>query len=147
MIMSAVESGPGDPGYNARIVEEFQANQGHVGGRWADTTLILLHHIGAKSGIERVTPIAYSDQGEGRYAVWAANGGSPAHPDWYYNLKASPTIKVEVGPETFTVVAQELDGIAHAQLWPKLVAQYPSLGEIQAGATRQFPLFLLTRQD
>jgi len=143
--MSDRPSGASD--YNTTIIEEFRANQGRVGGTWAGITLILLHHIGAKSAIERVTPLAYSLQAEGRFAVWAANGGSPDHPAWYHNLKAHPRVTVEVGNQTFTVLAEELDGITRAQLWPKLVAQYPSLGEIQATTTRQFPVFLLTRQD
>lgn len=133
--------------YNARIVEEFRANGGRVGGPWAGTTIILIHHIGAKSGIERVLPLGCSPGGEGRFAIVASNGGSPTHPDWYYNLKANPRIKVEVGPRTFTVLAEELDGAARAGLWPKLVAQYPSIGEYQARTTRQIPVFMLTRQD
>ena len=94
--------------YNTTIIAEFRANQGRVGGMWEDTTLILIHHIGAKSGIERVTPVACSPQSEGRFAIWAANGGSPTHPNWYYNLKAHPRITVEVGTQTFTVLAEEL---------------------------------------
>jgi deazaflavin-dependent oxidoreductase (nitroreductase family) len=137
----------GTSDYNTKIVEEFRANQGHVGGPWEGVTLILLHHIGAKSGIERVIPLAYSAQPDGRFAIWAANGGAPAHPAWYHNLKAHPTIQAEVGSQTFTVVAEEMLGDARAQLWPKLVAQYPSLGETQDKTTRQFPLFVLTRQD
>ena len=140
--------------YNTEIIEEFRANQGGVGGMWTGTTLILLHHIGAKSGIERVTPAACSPQGEGRFAIWAANGGSPTHPNWYYNLKAHPRITVEVGAQAFTVLAGELGGTARAELWPKLVAEWPKpvagspdLGAAQARTTRQFPVFLLTRQD
>ena len=65
--------------------------------------LILLHHIGARSGIERVSPLGCFPQADGRFAIVASNGGSPTHPDWYYNLKASPKIKAEVGAQTFTV--------------------------------------------
>jgi deazaflavin-dependent oxidoreductase (nitroreductase family) len=60
---------------------------------------------------------------------------------------ANPRIKVEVGTQTFTVLAEELDGAARAGLWPKLVAEYPSVGEFQARTTRQIPVFMLTRQD
>ena len=140
--------------YNTEIIKEFRANQGRVGGMWTGTTLILIHHIGAKSGIERVTPVACSPQRGGRFAIWAANGGSPTHPNWYYNLKAHPGITVEVGTQTFTVLAEELGGTARAELWPKLVAEWPKpvagspdLGAAQARTTRQFPVFLLTRQD
>jgi len=140
--------------YNTEIIKEFQANQGRVGGPWAGITLILIHHIGARSGIERVTPVARSSQEEGRFAIWVANGGSPTHPNWYYNLKAHPKITAEVGAQTFTVLAEELGGTARAELWPKLVAEWPKpvagspdLGAAQAGTTRQFPVFMLTRQD
>jgi deazaflavin-dependent oxidoreductase (nitroreductase family) len=138
-------SGPND--YNTKIIEEFRANGGRVAGPWTGITLILVHHIGAKSGTERVSPLAYSAQGDGRFAIWAANGGSPTPPNWYYNLKAGPRIKVEVDTRTFTVLAQELDDTARAELWPKLVTQYPQLGETQDKTTRQIPVFMLTRQD
>ena len=133
--------------YNTKIIEEFRANQGRVGGPWAGTTLILIHHIGAKSGIERVLPLACSPQGDGRFAIVASAGGSPTHPDWYYNLKANPRIEAEVGTQTFTVLAEELDGAARAALWPKLTAEAPSLGEFQAKTARQIPVFMLTRRD
>ena len=130
--------------YNTKIIEEFRANQGRVGGPWAGTTLILVHHIGAKSGIERILPLGCFRQGDGRFVIVASNGGSRAHPDWYYNLKANPRITVEVGSQTLTVLAEEVDGTARAELWPKLVAQYPTVGEHQAKTARQIPVFMLT---
>jgi len=133
--------------YNTKIIEEFRANQGRVGGPWADTTLILIHHTGARSGIQRVLPLGCFPRGDGRFAIVASNGGSPAHPDWYHNLKANPRIMVEVGAQTFTALAEELDDTARAELWPKLVASAPNLGEYQARTARQIPVFMLTRQD
>jgi deazaflavin-dependent oxidoreductase (nitroreductase family) len=132
--------------FNTKIIEEFRANEGRVGGPMAGTTIILVHHIGARSGIERVSPLACSPQGDGRFAIVAASGGSPTHPDWYHNLKANPMITVEVGTQTFTARAEELDDIARAELWPKLVAESPSVGEFQARTTRQIPVFMLIRQ-
>jgi len=111
--------------YNTGIINEFRANQGRVGGPWAGITLILIHHIGARSGIERVTPVAYHPQPGGRFAIWAANEGAPTHPNWYYNLKAHLRITAEVGAQTFTVLAEELGGTARAELWLKLVSAYP----------------------
>ena len=133
--------------FNSRIIEEFRANEGHIGGSFAGTPMILVHHIGARSGIERVTPLACSHQGEGRFVVVASNGGSPDHPAWYHNVKASPVITVEVGTQTFGVLAEELQGAARAELWPRLVAEFPAVAEHQAKTTRQIPVFLLTRQD
>lgn len=133
--------------YNTKIIEEFRANSGRLGGEWAGTTLILIHHTGARSGTERVTPVGCFPLSNGRFAVVASNGGSPAHPGWYYNLKADPRITAELGSESFTVLAEELAGTARAELWPELIARYPALGEHQARTTRQVPVFLLTRQD
>ena len=133
--------------YNTKIIEEFRANEGRVGGPWAGIPLILIHHVGAKSGIERVTPLGCFPQPDGRFAIAASHGGSPAHPDWYHNLKAHPVIQAEIGAQTLTVLARELDDTARAQLWPRLVAEHPTLGEHQAKTTRQVPVFLLTRRD
>ena len=133
--------------YNAAIIQEFRATGGHPGGEWAGTPMILIHHVGAKSGIERVTPLGCLPLGDGRFAVVASSGGSPAHPAWYHNLLAHPVISVEVSSETFTVVAEELDPAARAGLWPTLVARFPTVGQYQASTTRQIPVFILTRQD
>jgi deazaflavin-dependent oxidoreductase (nitroreductase family) len=133
--------------YNAKIIEEFRANEGRVGGPWEGIPLILVHHVGAKSGIERVTPLGCFPQGDGRFVIVASDGGSPTHPNWYHNLKANPRINVEVGAETFTVLAEELEGAARAELWSKVVAEAPQVGEAQTRIARQIPVFMLTRQD
>jgi deazaflavin-dependent oxidoreductase (nitroreductase family) len=133
--------------YNAGIIEEFRAHQGRVSGPWAGIPLILIHHVGARSGTERVTPLAYHSQPGGRLVIWASNGGSPAHPNWYHNLKAHPAVTVEVGTRAFTVLAQEVDGTDRPELWTELVAAYPQLADAQAKTTRRFPLFLLTREE
>jgi deazaflavin-dependent oxidoreductase (nitroreductase family) len=133
--------------FNRKIIEEFRANEGRVGGPFDGVTVILLHHVGARSGIERVSPVACSVQGDGRFAVVAANGGSPRHPGWYHNLKAARRVTVELGTETFTVLAEEVDGSAHAELWLKLVAEFPHIAEFQTRAPRRIPLLILTRQD
>ena len=136
------DSGPG--AYNAQIIRQFRANNGRVGGPWTDTTLVLVHHVGARSGIERVTPLASFPQGGHRYVIVASNGGSPKNPEWYRNLKANPRITLEVGTQTFEAVAERLDDTARAELWPTLVAQAPQLGEFQRRATRRIPVIMLT---
>ena len=73
--------------FNESVVAEFRANRGRVGGDLADTPIILIHHIGAKTRTERVTPLAYRSQPGGRLVIAASNGGSPTHPAWYHNLK------------------------------------------------------------
>lgn len=135
----------GSSDFNTKVIEEFRANQGRIGGSLAGTPMILIHHIGAKSGTERVTPLACNLRPDVRFAIVASNGGSPAHPAWYYNVKAHPRITVELGPQTFTVVAEELDDTARAELWPTLIADAPDLGEHQAKTMRKIPVFMLTR--
>jgi deazaflavin-dependent oxidoreductase (nitroreductase family) len=138
------DTGPDEASaFNAKIIEEFRANQGRVGGPLAGTPMILIHHVGARSGTVRVTPLACNPRPDGNVAIVASNGGSQAHPGWYHNLKANPTITVELGTRTFAVVAEELDDAVRAELWPKLVAESPAIGEHQAKTTRQIPVFML----
>lgn len=132
--------------FTENVIAEFRANRGRVGGDLADTPIILIHHIGAKTRTERVTPLAYTSQTDGRLVIAGSNGGSPKHPAWYYNLKAQPVIVVELGAETFTALAEEVTGAAHAALWPQLVAASLALGEFQAKTARRIPLFTLTRR-
>jgi deazaflavin-dependent oxidoreductase (nitroreductase family) len=132
--------------FNAGIIEEFRARGGRVGGPLAGTPLMLVHHVGARSGIERVVPLAYVPRPDGQFVIIASHGGSPRHPAWYYNLKANPRIMVEVGGETFPVVAQELDAAARSALWPAIVDQAPAAGEFQDMTTRTIPVFILTHE-
>jgi deazaflavin-dependent oxidoreductase (nitroreductase family) len=133
---------PGE--FNETIIAEFRAQGGRAGGDLAGTPIILLHHRGARTRTERLTPLAYSAQEDGRLVIAASNGGSPAHPAWYYNLKAYPAIGVELGTGTFTALAEEVTGVARAELWPSVVAESPALGQFQARTARQIPLFTLT---
>jgi len=129
--------------FNRRVIEEFRANQGRVGGSLAGTPILLLHHIGASSGVERVTPLACTRDDAGQFVIVASNGGSRTHPAWYHNLKAHPTVEIEVGTETFTVRAEEVAGEARDALWSKLAAASPSLTAYQAKAARRIPVFKL----
>jgi deazaflavin-dependent oxidoreductase (nitroreductase family) len=131
--------------FDRRTIEEFRATGGRPGGTLAGTPLVLIHHIGARSAAERVTPLAYSAQGRDCLAIAAANGGSPNHPAWYHNLKANPAITVELGTERFPATAQEQLGPAREALWSKLAAQFPDLAEFATITDRPIPLFLLRR--
>jgi deazaflavin-dependent oxidoreductase (nitroreductase family) len=132
--------------FNAQVVEEFRARDGHVRGSLADFALILVHHVGARSGVERVVPLMYFTGWDGELMIIASNGGSPAHPAWYYNLRAHPGVTVELGAERFRVVAQELDSEARSLVWPTIVEQSPSAGDFQRTMTRTIPVFVLTRE-
>ena len=87
--------------WNQQIIEEFRANDGRVGGNFEGRTLLLLHHTGAKTGTERVNPLAYQRLSDDSVAIFASKGGAPTTPDWFHNLVANPDVKVEIGTETF----------------------------------------------
>ena len=130
--------------WNTRIIEEFRANDGRVGGPFAGAPMILIHHTGARSGTERVNPLVYFPDGD-RFVVIASAGGAPKNPDWYHNLKAHPRTTVEVGAETFAVDVQELTGDERSAVWQRVVAAMPGFGAYQEKTTRQIPVLALTR--
>ena len=130
--------------WNAKIIEEFRANGGEVGGPFAGASMILIHHVGARTGTHRVTPLVYFQDGDD-ILIAASKAGAPTHPDWYHNLVKNPRIDVEVGTETFTVDVRELDPQERARVWPAVVATNPGFGEYQQKTDRLIPLLRLTR--
>ncbi len=131
--------------WNRRIIEEFRANGGKVGGRFEGRLLLLLHHRGAKTGTERVNPLAYRDVGDGAVAVFASAGGSHKNPDWYHNLLANPRAKVEVGTETFEVEAREAVGEERDRIWEELKREVPAFGDYERQTSRTIPVMILER--
>ncbi len=89
-----------------QIIAEFRAQGGVVGGALADAQLLLLHHIGVKSGLERVTPLVWWPAGQSSVAILASNFGAPRHPAWFHNLLASPTTTAEIDTEPWRVHAR-----------------------------------------
>jgi deazaflavin-dependent oxidoreductase (nitroreductase family) len=135
-------SGPQD--WNQSIIGEFRANAGKVGGYFAGAPMILIHHLGARSGKERVNPLVYLPDGND-LIIAATKGGSPTNPDWYYNLKKHPRIVVEVGTETFPVEVVEVTGQERDQLWGRLIELRPGFAEYETKTDRIFPMFRLSR--
>ncbi len=129
--------------FNAQIIEEFRANQGVVGGMFDDTTLLLLHHVGAKSGKDRINPLAYDRDGD-RYVIFASKAGAPTNPDWYHNLRAHPNVTIEVGTDTIDVVAAEASGEERDRLFSAQVERSPNFADYQAKTDRVIPVIVLT---
>ncbi len=129
--------------YNAKVIGEFRANSGRVGGIWEETPLLLLHHTGAMSGAIRVNPVAYLPD-DGRYFIWAANGGAPKHPARYHNLKVHPVTRIDVSSETIEVVAEEATGDERDRLFARAAERYPQLADIARNTERIIPLMVLT---
>ena len=86
--------------WNARVIAEFRANGGKVGGNFDGAPLLLLHTAGAKTGKERINPMMYQDLGNGSIAVFASKAGADTHPDWYHNISAHPDVTAEIGTDT-----------------------------------------------
>ncbi len=129
--------------YNQKTIEEFRANKGKVGGPFEGRTLLLLHHKGAKSGRERVNPVAYVKDGD-RLVIVASKGGAPTNPDWYYNVIANPLVTVEVGTDKFQARARVAPEPERSRLYDKMVAVNPGFDEYRKKTTRKIPVFILT---
>lgn len=130
--------------WNAKIIEEFRANGGKVGGQFEGAPLLLLHHWGAKTGKVRVNPVMYQAVGD-RFAVFASKGGAPTNPDWYHNLLANERANVEVGTETFDVVATEVEGEERERIWEIQKQRYPGFATYEEKTDRRIPVMLLER--
>ena len=120
----------------------YRASDGRVGGRMLGSQVLLLNTVGRKSGRKRTTPLLYLRDG-GDYVIVASKGGAPAHPAWYYNLKASPETTVQVGASEVRVRAEEASLEEKARLWPKLVEMYPSYEDYQKKTDREIPVIVL----
>ena len=131
--------------WNDKIIAEFRTNGGKVGGNFEGAPLLLLHSTGAKSGQERVNPMMYQPVGDG-FAVFASKAGADSNPDWYYNLKANPEARVEVGAEAFDVTARVLDDGEREPVWEEQKSRYPGFAEYEEKTDRVIPVVMLDRR-
>ncbi len=133
--------------FNAKVIDEFHANEGRVGGPFEGMPLLLLHHTGAKSGAARINPLAYRADGD-RYVIFASKAGAPSNPDWYHNLKAHPNVTIEVGTDTIDVVASEASGEERDRLYNAQAEQVPQFADYEKSAGgRVIPVIILTPAD
>jgi deazaflavin-dependent oxidoreductase (nitroreductase family) len=129
---------------NDQVITEFRENGGKVGGYFAGMELLLLTNKGAKSGAERINPLAYTMDGD-NYIIIASKGGADTHPDWYYNLIANPDVTVEVGTDKFEAKASEAKGDERDRLYASQADKYPQFLDYAKGTSRTIPVFVLTR--
>ncbi len=132
--------------WNKKIIEEFRANEGRVGGHFENMTLLLLHTTGAKSGLPRLNPAAYTEDRD-RFVIIASKGGADAHPDWYYNLVANPNVTIEVGTEKYDMVATVEEEPERTRLYDQMAAQYPGFEEYRQKTSRVIPIITLKRKE
>jgi F420H(2)-dependent quinone reductase len=107
-----------------------------------DRPIVLVTTTGAKSGKQRYVPLMRVEK-DGRYAMVASKGGDPAHPSWYFNVKANPAVKLQDGDKVVSLTARELDGAERQQWWELAVEAYPPYAEYQTKTARLIPVFVL----
>jgi deazaflavin-dependent oxidoreductase (nitroreductase family) len=128
--------------WNSKIIEEFRANDGQVGGNFEGAPVLLLHTAGAKTGQERVNPMMYQAVGDS-YAVFASKGGAPTNPDWYHNLLAQPRVRAEIGTQTVELTARVAAGETRERIWSAQKSAYPGFADYEQKTTRQIPVVIL----
>jgi deazaflavin-dependent oxidoreductase (nitroreductase family) len=132
--------------WNRQIIEEFRANAGSV-AQFGGKGLVLLHHTGAKSGTDYVSPLAAFPQPDGGWVIAASNGGRDTHPSWFYNLQTNPDTEIEVPGDdeirTVKVTAQVADDAERDRLFAEVVAAVPGFGDYQKSTTRRIPVVVL----
>jgi len=104
--------------------------------------LLLLHHTGAKSGTERVSPLVYRKDGE-HLVIFASKAGASTNPDWFHNLLAHPSTAVEVGIELKPISARVAESDERERLWSLQKEQYPGFADYERKTTRQIPVVIL----
>ena len=131
--------------FNKGIVEEFRANHGVVGGPFEGAPMILVTHKGAKSGVERTSPLVYTRDGDD-VVIIASMGGAPNHPAWFHNIKANPQVQVEIGDEAYTANAEILtEGTERQRLYDQQAALMPNFAEYQEKTSRVIPVVVLSK--
>jgi deazaflavin-dependent oxidoreductase (nitroreductase family) len=124
----------------------YRATGGRIGRRVPGLPpMLLLEHIGARSGTRRVTPLVYMPAGDD-FVLVAAKGGYPKHPAWVHNLRAHPDTEIQVGAQSIRVRAREADGDERRRVWSKAVEYNPQWGRYQRRTDRRIPVIILERR-
>lgn len=136
--------------FNTRVIREFRENDGRVGEPFTGLPMILVHHIGAKSGAERIAPLRWFGDGD-RWVVVASAAGAPRHPAWFHNLMANPDVTAEIadgegGVETVAVHASELGDADRDRVWTWIKENNGGFADYERATDRRIPLVALRRR-
>lgn len=133
--------------FNTKVIEEFRANGGKVGGMFEGSPMVILTTTGARSGKTVTNPLMYLPDGD-RIVVIASNGGADNHPAWYHNIKANPDITVEVGTEKYAARAEVVtDRAERDALYARMVAIAEGFAAYERNTDRLIPVITITRKD
>ena len=128
----------------AAHVRLYRVTGGRLGNRFRGAPVMLLDHVGRKSGVHRTSPLIYTRDGDDVLLI-ASNGGDARHPAWFHNLTAAGKARVMVGPESWDVTVRVAGEPERTRLWQKMTAVYPPYDEYQQRTDRQIPLVVLSR--
>ncbi|HXF31611.1 MAG TPA: nitroreductase/quinone reductase family protein [Solirubrobacterales bacterium] len=124
----------------------YRAGGGRLGAHvpgWPAARIALVHHVGARTGKHRVSPLVYLEDGDA-IAIVASKAGQPTNPAWFHNLRAHPETEVEIGAERRAVRARPADRAERKSLWPRFDAAYPEYANYrEQAAPREIPILLL----
>lgn len=130
--------------WNTKIIEEFRDNDGRVGGVFENRPLLLLTTTGARTGKQRVAPLARRDEG-GRRFVFASKAGQDTNPDWFHNILANPTVTVEAPGDTYTAVARIVSEPERTAIYARQASEHEPFAEYEQKTTRVIPVVELVR--
>jgi deazaflavin-dependent oxidoreductase (nitroreductase family) len=130
--------------FNAQNIEEFRANHGRVSGPFEGAPLVILHTVGARSGEPRTNIMMYLADGD-RYLLFASNAGADTHPAWYFNIRANPRVRIEVGDDVFDAKVTELTGAERDEKYAEQARRYPGFAEYEQKTSRIIPVVALSR--
>ncbi len=137
--------------WNDKVIAEFRANEGRVGGSFEGAPVVVLHHRGRTSGRDYVNPLMYlaDDNDPDMIYVFATKGGAPTNPDWYDNLIAAGEGTVERGTDTYSVTVHELTGRERDRIYDEQARRYPGFADYarQAAGARTIPVLALRRSE
>lgn len=135
--------------WNRKIIEEFRANEGRVGGNFEGAPMVLVHHRGRKSGREYVNPMMYlpDETRDNVIYVFASKAGAPTHPDWYYNLTSRGEGSIERGTDSYRVTVRELTGDERDRVYAEQARRYPGFADYaeRTEGIRVIPVLELTQ--
>ena len=125
--------------WNSKIIAEFRANEGRVGGPFEGAPMVLLTTTGAKSGKRRTSPMMYLRE-DGRTYVFASKAGADTNPDWYHNLVANPEVTAEIGTQTHQATATPVTGPERDRIYAEQAKRYPGFAEYERKTSRVIPV-------
>ena len=126
----------------------YRATKGRIGHHipGVRAPILLLDHVGAKSGVKRTSPLSYIRDGDDVVLI-AAKGGYPKHPAWFHNLKANPDTSVQIRSERRPVHARVAAPEERERLWPLAVSVHQGYEDYQRRTDREIPLVILEARE